>query len=208
MRSKLPLLGALVLTGALALVSATQGWVTMQFVPGAAAVSALTVSGQDVNASLSPIAIAVLAAALALTIAGRVFRRVLGALLIALGWGIAAIALGVLGDPVQSATSRIAEITAITGTQQLELVRSHAISSWPVLTAVTGGLILLLGAAILVVSGRWRSAGRKYQSTSETQAQLRTEQGAAPDRISDWERQNDGEDPSDLEVDPDRPGGS
>lgn len=208
MRSKLPLLGMLVVTGALALVSATQGWVTMQFIPGAAAVSALTVSGQDVNASLSPIAIAVLAAALALTIAGRVFRRVLGALLIVLGWGIAAIAVGVLSDPVQSATGRLAEITAITGSQQLELVRSHTISVWPFLTAVTGGLILLLGLVILVVSGRWRTAGRKYQSASEAQSQPVAERDAAPDRISDWERQNEGEDPSDLDSDARRTDGA
>ena len=203
MRSKLPLLGAVALSGVFALVAATQPWVNLVLVEGAAAAGSLSVSGQDLNASLSPVAIAVLAAALALTIAGKIFRRVLGILIAALGAGALSIAGGVLADPVGAAASRIAEITAISGADQQNLVESSALSAWPLVTAIAGGALLVLGLLIAILSGVWRAAGRKYESRTDTEMPVREE--AEPDRISDWERQNDGQDPSDSDPLPTAP---
>lgn len=197
MRSKPLALAAVALAGILALISATQPWVTLMLVEGAAAAGTLVVSGQDLNPSLSPVSIAVLAAALALTIAGRVFRRVLGVLIVALGAGIVALALGVSADPITAASSKIAEITAISGDAQLDLIASSTISPWPTVTVIAGAVVSLLGVLVVVVSGRWRAAGRKYESGSGAERAPRQE--AAPDRISDWERLSGGEDPSDTE---------
>lgn len=199
MRSKLPLLGLVALGGVLALVSATQTWVALRLIEGAAATDMLLVSGQDLNASLSPVAIAVLAAALALTIAGRVFRWVLGVLITGLGAGIAAMSVGVLSGPVQAASGKLAEITAISGASQLDLVSSADTTIWPLLTVATGILLAVLGVAVVVLSGRWRAAGRKYESGSGASASAAALD--EPDRISDWERQNEGEDPSESGAD-------
>lgn len=202
-RSKLPLLGAVALSGGLALVAATQPWATIVLVEGAAAAGALQVSGQDLNASLSPVAIAALAAALALTIAGKIFRRVLGILVAALGAGAIAVAVGVLADPVGAAAGRIAEITAISGADQLALVQSSALSVWPLVTAIAGGALIVFGLLVVILSGRWGTAGRKYESRTDVDvAELAATE---PDRISDWERQSDGEDPSEVDSLPESP---
>ncbi|MGK0741490.1 Trp biosynthesis-associated membrane protein [Leucobacter sp. Z1108] len=203
MRSKLPLLGAVALSGGLALVAATQPWATIVLVEGAAAAGALQVSGQDLNASLSPVAIAALAAALALTIAGKIFRRVLGILVAALGAGAIAVAVGVLVDPVGAAAGRIAEITAISGADQLALVQSSALSVWPLVTAIAGGALIVFGVLVVILSGRWGTAGRKYESRSDADVAERV--ATEPDRISDWERQSDGEDPSEIDSLPESP---
>ncbi|MGK0715971.1 Trp biosynthesis-associated membrane protein [Leucobacter sp. W1153] len=200
MRSKLPLLAVVALTGGLTMVAATQTWVNLLLVDGAAASGSLLVSGQDLNASLSPVAIAVLAAALALTIAGKIFRRVLGLLIAALGAGALAIAAGVLADPVGAAAGRLAEITAISGTAQQGLVESSALSVWPFVTAVAGGALVVLGLLVAIVSGGWRAAGRKYESRTDSEEPVRGETDT--DRISDWERQSDGEDPSETDPSP------
>lgn len=203
MRSKLPLLGAVALSGGLALVAATQPWATIVLVEGAAAAGALQVSGQDLNASLSPVAIAALAAALALTIAGKIFRRVLGILVAALGAGAIAVAVGVLADPVGAAAGRIAEITAISGADQLALVQSSALSVWPLVTAIAGGALIVFGLLVVILSGRWGTAGRKYESRTDVDVAERA--ATEPDRISDWERQSDGEDPSEVDSLPESP---
>ena len=201
--SKLPLLGAVALSGGLALVAATQPWATIVLVEGAAAAGALQVSGQDLNASLSPVAIAAIAAALALTIAGKIFRRVLGILVAALGAGAIAVAVGVLADPVGAAAGRIAEITAISGADQLALVQSSALSVWPLVTAIAGGALIVSGVLVVILSGRWGTAGRKYESRTDVDVAERA--ATEPDRISDWERQSDGEDPSEVDSLPESP---
>jgi len=46
---------------------------------------------------------------------------------------------------------------------------------------------------VLVFGGRWKTAGRKY----EAEAGPARPATAEPDRISDWEALNSGQDPSD-----------
>lgn len=204
--SKLWLLSGIALAGALALYGATQIWVTVDLVPGAAAFAALESTGQQLNQSLSPVAIAALAAALALTIAGPVFRRVLGALVALLGVGILAIAIGVLGDPQGAASGRLAEVTGIAGSSSGSLVSGSETSPLIILTLIAGIALVLLGALVIIFAGKWKASGRKYETSGTSraaEARNRAEAGDGtrrekPDRISDWEAMNDGEDPSEF----------
>lgn len=193
MRSKLWLLAGIALAGALALFGATQVWVTLSLAAGAAASETLEVTGQQLNQSLSPVALAALAAAIALTIAGKAFRRVLGVLVLLLGAGIAAIAINVLSDPSAAVASRLAEVTGLEGSVQAGLVTATTVSPLVFVTLAAGVLLALLGLPVLWLGGRWKSAGRKYDADAQ-RAQARNDE---PDRISDWEAQNDGYDPSD-----------
>lgn len=192
MNSKLPLLAGIAVAGGVALYSATQVWVSLSLAEGAAAFGQLDVTGQQVNQSLSPVAIAALAAALALTIAGKAFRRVLGVLVLLLGVGLGMISVAVMGDPAAAVAGRLAEATGLAGSAQAGLVTSVALSPMAIVTLVAGALLALLGLLVLLLGGRWKTAGRKYEADSGAARPA----SAEPDRISDWESLNDGQDPS------------
>lgn len=212
MRSKFWLIAGIVLVAASALFGATQTWVVLDLAEGAAVVARLEATGQQLNASLSSIALAALAGAVALTIAGRGFRRVLGGLIVLFGAGIVAIAIAVLNDPEGAASGRLAEVSGIAGHAQLDLVTAIGTTPYIAFALSAGLLLALLGVLVLVLGGRWKTAGRKYSAHAEQKADS-SDSGASgaggaegaggaaraedePDRFSDWDRLSEGEDPS------------
>lgn len=196
MRSKLWLILGIALAAIGALAAATQPWVVVHLAEGAAVVSRLEVTGQQLNASLSSIAIAALAAALVLSIAGTIFRRVLAVLVVLFGAGIVAISIAVVNDPLASAGGRIAEATGLAGSAQISVVASSETSVFIVVTIVCAAALMLFGVLVLVLGGRWKAAGRKYSARTEGTRSSGEGDGADPDRFSDWDAQNEGRDPS------------
>lgn len=211
MRSKPLLLGGIALAGAAALFAATQVWVALALVPGAAAFEVLEATGQQLNASLSPVALAALASALALTIAGRWLRRVLGVLVALLGAGVVAISAAVLADPGASASGRLAEATGLAGSAQADLVTSVDVLPYIWVAMLAGALLVVLGLLVLLLGGRWKTAGRKYRAAGDagpgapvgpgdaaaTAAAGGGRAGEDRDRISDWDELSGGSDPTD-----------
>lgn len=189
--SKRSLVTQIFVWGALALIATTQTWVSID-VDAGVGVQQFEASGQGLNPALSPIAVAVLAAAVALTIAGRVFRRVLSVLVVLLGVGLIALVAGVMQDPVASAAGGLAELTGLAGSGNAELVTSVSVSAWPVVLGVSGVLACVSGMLVTVLSGRWVTSGQKYEPSA---AAVRTQSPGA-DRISDWDALSDGTDPS------------
>jgi len=195
--SKALLLALIALAGAIALIGSTQTWVTISLSQGAAAFSSLVITGQKLNSSLSPVAIAALACALALTIAGPVFRRMLGVLAALLGAGLATLGAIALADSTAASAASIGEATGILGDAQAELVSSVNVTAWPAITIVAGALLVIAGAAVLVLGGRWRSGGRKYQSAALSAKEPSAgDDPVERDRISDWDAMNSGQDPT------------
>jgi uncharacterized membrane protein (TIGR02234 family) len=197
-RSKLWLIAGIALLSAAALLAASQTWVSLELVPGAAAFELLAASGQQLNAALTAIALAGFAAALALTIAGPGFRRVLGVLVVLFGAGIAGVAISVLADPEGAASGRLAEATGIAGDAQSAMVDRVATTPFIALALLCGALLAVLGALVLVLGGRWRAAGRKYAAREDRGPAAggdgRPDPG--PDRFSDWDRLSEGGDPT------------
>ncbi len=193
-RSKSILLILILLTGAVALAGATQNWVDIRLIPGEAAVDRLGVTGQKLNPSLSPIALAALAAALVLTIAGPAFRRVLGVLVLLFGAGIATLGINAQSAPRDAARGAVASATGLTGEAQYTVVASVVTTPWPLIVTVCGIVLALAGLAVVLVSGRWKSGGRKYEAQSARSARGPSEDG--PDRIADWDALSDGDDPT------------
>jgi len=179
--------------GAAALASATQAWVWIGLADGAAAFSELEVTGQKLNPSLSPVAIAALASALVLTIAGTVFRRVLGVLAVLLGAGIGVLAASALADPRGQSRWAVAEATGISGDAQDELVRSVSTTPWPVLAVACGAILAVAGLLVLLLGGRWRASGRKYEAAAPAAGGASADE---PDRIAEWDALSDGDDPT------------
>lgn len=193
-RSKLLLIVAIAVLSGLTLAAATQTWVAVDLVTGAAAVDGVTATGQSLSPALSPIAIAALASALVLTIAGPLFRRVLGGLVAVLGVGILLVALTVASDPRASARSSIAAVTGLSGDAQYTVVDAAQSTGWPIVAMIAGPLLALAGLAVILLSGRWRAGGRKYQSQGGNRpARAANER---PDRIADWDALSDGDDPT------------
>lgn len=191
MRLKPLVLFGTAVAGAAGLLAGSQTWVSFAL-DGPSPTE--TVTGHDVNAALTPIFIAMIAAALALTIAGPVFRRILGALVALLGAGATALTIGVLANPLAALAGRITELTGISGDRSTAAVSALEVAFWGYLSAAAGVAAVVLGLVILVTSGRWAAAGRKYDG-----AEAPKRSGGAPDRISDWDALSEGGDPTDSD---------
>ena len=186
MRAKLLSLLAVAVAGAAALLAGSQTWVSFMIDGDHTAHPA---TGYEINAALTPVAIALVAAALALTIAGKAFRRVLGVLVALLGIGVGAIALGALAAPLAAISGKVTALTGLTGGD--DQVLWLGVSGWPWVTLVAGALAVLFGAVILITGGKWAQGGRKYDTEAREGATA-----GKPDRISDWDALSDGDDPT------------
>ncbi len=179
----LVVLGVL-LAGAAAVLASTQPFASA-VVTGTRA--PVVVAGQAAAPSLAPLGIVALALGIALTIAGRFARVVLGVLLVLLGAGIVAAAFP---NVVDDAVGTRGAITAVTGvTDVAGLVVSRAGTVWPVVAVAAGVLAVLLGLVVLVRSRRWTTGGRRFRA--EAPVVQRT------DPISEWDALSRGSDPTD-----------
>lgn len=185
-----------VVAGGLVLLASTRVWIDIDFVAGSAAVERTTVTGQKLNPAVALVAIAAIAAALVLTIAGRVFRRVVGALIALLGAGLVVVGVAVLSSPVSGARQRIGELTGITGEAQASLVSAVRVSMWPTIVVALGAVLALVGVLVVVLGGRWRSAGRRYEAAGESTRSRAPRSTGENDRISDWDALSGGDDPT------------
>ncbi|QIM16416.1 Trp biosynthesis-associated membrane protein [Leucobacter insecticola] len=196
MRTKLWTLAGIALTGAVSLLAGAQTWVSFMLDSNH---SVEVSTGHEINSALSPVSIAIVAAALALTIAGPVFRRVLGVLVALLGAGLVALTWAVLASPIGSVAGKITELTGLTGggggdgvIVTWSQVTWSQVSPWAYTSLIAGLVAVLLGAAVVILGGKWGTAGRKY----DAERKLRANTESKPDRISDWDLLSDGDDPS------------
>lgn len=186
MRAKLVTLLVVAAAGATALGAGSQPWISFSL-EGA---PEQFPTGHDLNAALSPVAIAIVVAALALSIAGPIFRRVLGLLVAALGAGVVALAAAVAANPASAMAARVTELTGLSGHGGLAAVANVTLTPWSWVTIAAGFVAALAGLVVVFTSGRWRSAGRKYEAASSKAPAQK------PDRISDWDALSEGEDPT------------
>lgn len=165
-------------------------------------------TGQQASAGLSSFGLAALALTVALTIAGPIFRVILGLISVGFGVGILTLSLGVMRSPRTAALDVLAELTGLAGEEaSYGTVASIAVSPWPAITATAGVVLGLVGLFVVVTGHRWPRGGRKYDAKAAP-----APGASAPiesDRISDWDQLSDGSDPSDRAGDPDptEPGG-
>lgn len=178
---------AITACAALTLLSATQPWWTVAF-DG----RSLEVAGTVASPALSVLALSSLALAAALSLAGPVFRVILGVLQVLLGGTIVFVAVASLVDAVGASATVISEASGVAGAKSIAgLVDGVTMTPWPFVGVASGALALLVGAALLGTSRRWPAGTRKYDA-------VRLEDPAAPrDRVLDWDALSDGADPTD-----------
>jgi hypothetical protein len=154
----------------------------------------VAVPGSVAAPALSALALAGIALAAALAIAGPVFRVLLGALQIVLGGCIVLSASLAVADPVSAGARAVTDSTGIDGTESIAaLVARTTGSPWPAVTLVLGVLAALLGAAVLATFRRWPASSRRYSAARFDDAAPARGRDAS---VSDWDTLSDGRDPT------------
>jgi hypothetical protein len=190
-RERLLVVVGAVAAGAGAVLASTRTFATATLV---GAHDPVVVSGAQAAPALAPLGIVALALALALTIAGRAARIVLGAVLVLLGAGIVALALPSVLDPAAGTHGAISAATGVTEVGRL--VSGRAGTAWPLVGVVAGLLAALLGLVVLVRARRWTTGGRRFRADAPATA--------STDPIAEWDALSRGTDPTEGEDGRDR----
>lgn len=193
-RARLTSVLAIVVGGAIAIISSTQTWLEVTLRAGAN--EPLPVPGASAMPVLAPLSLAALALGLALTVVGRALRYVFGVLGVVIGGAVLIAAARIaLEHPTDAVATVVTASTGLSGADAVaDLVGAVTGTFWPVAAAVAGLLILLGGAVALATAHRWRSGGRRYQREPATgHADL----GSRPhDAIDAWDDLSHGDDPT------------
>lgn len=180
-------IGVLVLLNAIVLFTWTQPWFTLQLTDG----SAILVAGDVAAPALTALALSGLALAGALTIAGVLFRVVLGVLQILLGGLVITSAALAIADPVSAGAAAITATTGVAGVESLAgLVASVVMSALPATALGTGVALVVVGGLTVVFARRWPTASRRFSAGQSNTG------GPERSAIGDWDALTGGEDPT------------
>ncbi|BCW44646.1 Trp biosynthesis-associated membrane protein [Arthrobacter sp. StoSoilB5] len=163
----------------------TQTWIEVRLDPTAASISDLHVQGSKAATAVTALALVALAGGLAASIAGRIARWIIAAILVLSAAGIILAAATVLVDPLGAAQGSIAAATGISGGQA-----NVATTVFPVL-AVVAGALLAVCAVVLPLAGRHWKTRTKYDA-----AAVRERRSGPVDEIDSWDSLSRGEDPT------------
>lgn len=186
--------GSTALTGAAVLLTTLPTWVhaTTPTATGDLAVSAAGTAAAPVAVSVG---LVVIAAGLALALAGRAVRVVALFVVIAGGVGAGTTVVGFLRAPQAVAASAAADVTAVRA-----INTPVTVTFWPY--ASLAALLLAVGVAawLLLHLGHWQEVGRRYQPAERAP---RSEPGPATPQgharrqaMDDWDAISRGEDPT------------
>lgn len=191
-----------ILLGALVIVSWSQTWFTVQLIPEGFADTRLEVGGDVAAGGLAGLGLAGLALVGALSIAGPVFRVVLGVLQGLIGATVVLSAATAIADPLRASAAAVTEVTGITGSDALpDLVEQVSTGFWPVAATVLGIAQVALGIVILATVRRFPGASRKFQplvvEPESADSGGDDDPAAIPtDTVADWDALSDGADPT------------
>lgn len=193
------ILGGLALSG-LTLLAYTQTWINIHASSPQGGTVDVASSGSQSAPALSALAFAGLALFAAVTIAGPVFRVILGALAFILGGCIVLASVLAIANPIGSASTAITKVTGVDGKESVTgIVLNHSVTAWPFVALATGVVFALLGLSVILTNRRWPAATRRYQAN-------RVIDPSAPvDPVATWDTLTTGVDPTELmpEAEPD-----
>ncbi|MEO5780082.1 MULTISPECIES: Trp biosynthesis-associated membrane protein [Arthrobacter] len=172
----------------------TQTWLTVHLDPAqlgtaAASQAGLQVQGSQAATAVTALALVALAGGLAASIAGRIARWIVAAIIVLAAAGIVSAAAIVLANPLAAAQGSIAAATGISGG-----TATVDVSAFPVI-AVIAGVLLGAGALALIPAGRYWKTRTKYDTAIATAAG-KAHPAAQPDEIDSWDRLSRGDDPT------------
>jgi uncharacterized membrane protein (TIGR02234 family) len=175
----------------LTLLSWTQTWFVLTLTGASAAQHPVPVDGGSAAPALAALGLAGLALIGALTLAGPLVRRVLGAVEILIGVGIVGSAVSALANPITVGSTLVTKATGIAGTESVEhLVGSVTQEPWPWIAMVLGVLTCVLGAILILIRRRWPQASRRFQASRPGQ------ESPVHTAATDWDELSRGSDPT------------
>ncbi|MHA7208084.1 Trp biosynthesis-associated membrane protein [Arthrobacter sp. MDT1-65] len=139
--------------------STTQTWLTVRLPQDAVQTPDLTIPGSDASTPVTAFALVALAAALAVSIAGRVARWIIAVILVLSGVGIVLSAAAVALDPSGAAEPAIGTAIGISGPAGAEATATAL--PW---LAVAAGVLLVLAAPWVLLAGRTWGVNRRYDA--------------------------------------------
>jgi uncharacterized membrane protein (TIGR02234 family) len=196
---------------ALALLAWTQTWVLADLIIQGTATARIDVTGSTAAPALTALALAGLALAGALTIAGPVIRVVLGVLETLLGVSVFLAAVTAVIDPAGACAAAVTAATGIAGHKSIQAgVASATLTGWPYLALVAAGIMVVAGISVLSTQHRWPGPTTRYQAVRMVPASTDADEGAASDGVApadesaarrsdsvgDWDDLSRGEDPT------------
>ncbi|MBG6181222.1 Trp biosynthesis-associated membrane protein [Arthrobacter sp. CAN_A1] len=173
-----------------AFASTTQTWLTVILPQDAVQTPDLQIPGSDAATAVTAFALVALAAALAVSIAGRIARVLVVAILLIAGVGIVWNSIRVVADPTGAAAPAIGEAIGVSTGSGAELV----LTVFPWLAAAAG--VLLVGTAVwMLIAGRsWNRSSRYEKVAAENPTAPKTT--AHSDEIDSWDQLTKGKDPT------------
>lgn len=190
---------AIVLGGAIGIVSSTQPWLVVTLADGGH--PTLPVPGASAVAVLAPLSLAALALGLALSIVGVALRYAFALLALTIGGALAVTAWRIgMQHPIDAVAATVTEATGLTGAAAMnDLVDTVSGTAWPWLAVAAGALIVAGGALTLATARSWRSAASRYRTTpaeSTAPAGPRPHDAVRHDAIDSWDGLSRGDDPT------------
>ena len=182
-----------VLAALLALWAGTRTWITVDVAATSVQVPQIVVDGASAAASVTALSVAVMAGALALLIAQRAARYVIGAITLLAGVAVALAGATVLADPQAAAADEVAKATGLA-----QSAGEYAVTGWPVVVIVAGALVALQSVAVLSLAHTWKKkASAKYERPAA--AAKAAPKDASARNIASWEQLSAGEDPTEKQ---------
>ncbi|MGO1184340.1 MAG: Trp biosynthesis-associated membrane protein [Micrococcaceae bacterium] len=146
-----------ILAGALALLSSTQVWLIateIEALPGTPVES----TGQQAAGAVTAMALVAMAGGVALSIAGRIARVIIGTLLTASAVMLIVSTASVILDPARAAQPRVAELSGLTdAARQVSM-------TWAPWIALVAAVLMLLASVAVFIGGRHWHTTRKYDN--------------------------------------------
>lgn len=181
---------ATLLFSLLAFASTTQTWLTVILPQDAVQTPNLDIPGSDAATAVTAFALVSLAAALAVSIAGRIARILVVAILLIAGVGIVWNSLLVVADPTGAAAPAIGEAIGVSTGSGATL----ALTAFPWLAATAGVLLTVTAVWMLLASRGWNRSKRYEKVTEENSSARKTT--AHSDEIDSWDQLTKGKDPT------------
>lgn len=180
----------LLLGGVLALIGATQTWVTATGFE-AAHIDHVQLSGQEASPVITAMALVTIAAGAALSIARRIGRWLIGIITICGASMMAWATVTVITNPYAAVAPKVAETTGTTGIEEGATQLDVSLLPW---LTVIGAVIGVVGGLLTLVAGRhWPVGKTKKYDMDVSKAR---DDGGPLDEIDTWDELSRGEDPT------------